>query len=735
MGIVMSQFFKNVVILLLFTLVGCKATAQKFTTHAVKKGETLESISKQYQVTPFNIISYNKEIKQGEDIKPNTILVIPIGAKVSGIKIDTNEVKVTPIAVKEKEVGQEEPIGFTSHKFRKKETLYGISQRYHITENDIKKYNPELYSSLLKKGMKLKIPKYKRVRPDENAINEDDFETYTVAPKETRWSIAHKYGITIDSMLVLNPELSKTTNYLAEGYKLKMPKIAGSTIENQETQLYISYTVPAKMNFYRLEKEFNVKSDEIVRLNPEIAERGGLKEGMVIRIPEIKADPGEVNTDNYIFYEVKPKQTEFSLTRKLGISYQDLLALNPDLSQGLKAGMVLKLPKDQAGDFEVRNALVLDKINLLDSINPMNRPKLIFMFPFRLDRLDFTDKESVVKNIETKNYLKYSLGLYSGALIALDSIAKLGISVDVKTFDNQLDQLTTKLILMRENLSEVNAIVGPLDLPSLKEVAVQAAQYQVPVIAPIPSQSELSLNNVYFSYTSEAVLRERMLKYIEEKITDQNIIIIADEKSKVTKDSIVQRFPKARILEIREEERNIGINRDKLAIMLSEEFENWVFVETDNFKLISSIVSILNSFEDSFIDPLTSKEKIKVRMFTTDRNKAFDNDIISSTHLSNLNFTYPSVYREVGNSAFVDAYRKRFGDDPDRYAVRGFDLTYDLLLKLAYKNNLMEVSKIIGETEYTGNKFFYEKDLTSGFFNQSSYIMAMEDLRVVEVKD
>ena len=75
MGIVMSQFFKNVVILLLFTLVGCKATAQKFTTHAVKKGETLESISKQYQVTPFNIISYNKEIKQGEDIKPNTILV------------------------------------------------------------------------------------------------------------------------------------------------------------------------------------------------------------------------------------------------------------------------------------------------------------------------------------------------------------------------------------------------------------------------------------------------------------------------------------------------------------------------------------------------------------------------------------------------------------------------------------------------------------------------------------
>ncbi|WP_148232124.1 LysM peptidoglycan-binding domain-containing protein [Maribacter sp. HTCC2170] len=729
----MNQFLKNIVVLLVFTLIGCKATAQKFTTHAVKKGETLESIAKHYKVTPYNILTYNKEIKQGDDVTPNTILVIPVGAKVSEIKVDKDKVETVRVANEKPE--QEEPIGFTTHKVRKRETLFGISQRYHITEDDIKKYNTELYSSLLKKGMRLKIPKYKRVRPDENAINEDDFEIYKVAPKETRWSIAHKYGITIDSMLVLNPDLSKTTDYLAEGQELRMPKPLGSSLENQETQLYISYTVPAKMNFYRLEKEFNVKSDEIVRLNPEIAERGGLKEGMVIRIPEMKADPGEVNTDNFIFYEVKPKQTEFSLTRKLGISYVDLLKLNPDLRDGLKAGMVLKLPVDQTGDFEVRNSLVLDKLNLLDSINPMNRPKLVFMFPFRLNRLDLNDKESVKETIENKNYLKYSLGLYSGALMAVDSIAKLGVSVDVKTYDNQLDQTKTKEILMRESLTDVSAIVGPLDLPSLKEVAIQASQYQVPVIAPIPAKSDLSLSNVYFSYSSDEVLRERMLKYVEEKITEENIIIIADEKSKSGKEFILSRFPDAKVLNVTEEEKNIGINREKLATLLSEEFENWVFVETDNFKLISSVVSILNSFEDALLDPETSKVKVQVRMFTTNKNKSFDNDIISSTHLSNLRFTYPSVYREASNSAFVEAYQKRFGDIPDRYAVRGFDLTYDLLLKLAYKNNLMEVSKIIGETEYTGNKFSYEKDMTSGYFNQASYIMAIDDLRVVELKD
>lgn len=80
-------------------------------------------------------------------------------------------------------------------------------------------------------------------------------------------------------------------------------------------------------------------------------------------------------------------------------------------------------------------------------------------------------------------------------------------------------------------------------------------------------------------------------------------------------------------------------------------------------------------------------------------------------------------------------YRKRFGADPDAYAVRGFDITMDLLLKLAYKNDLVTASKLIGETEYTGNKFNFTKDRTSGYFNMASYILGFENMRITELKD
>jgi hypothetical protein len=221
-----------------------------------------------------------------------------------------------------------------------------------------------------------------------------------------------------------------------------------------------------------------------------------------------------------------------------------------------------------------------------------------------------------------------------------------------------------------------------------------------------------------------------MLDYVEANHTDETILIIADEENKKEKEAILNRFPSAKVVVVKEEEKNIGINRDKLQTLLSDKVPNWVFVESDNYKLISSVVSILNSFNHTAFEPLVGKDKVSVRMFTTDMNSAFENDVISNTHLSNLNFTYPSVNRNVANNSFVDRYRKRFGDEPDRYAVRGFDLMYDLLLKLAYKNDLIDVSRFIGETEYNGNKFNYERKGVSGYYNQSSYIMMMEDLRI-----
>lgn len=697
--------------LVVFLMATVDVLAQNRTTHVVKEGETLQSISRQYRVTPYTILQSNSEIKTANDVKVNTILIIPLDGSVVKQEEKT----------KQEEVQEEDkPIGFSRHRVRKRETLFGITQKYEITEEQLKRHNRQLYAEPLKKGMVLQIPKYpERTEEDEREL---DFETYTVLPKETRWSIAHKYGITIDSMLVLNPDLEKNSNYLAVGQELKLPRPKGDSLE-QEIDLYTSFTVPPKQTLYSLGREYGIPSDSIVKLNPEIMERGGLKEGMVLRLPKKRDTTGEVNTENFIFYEVKPKQNIFRLTQNLKVSSQELYRLNPDLENGLKAGMVLKLPKANAENLEVKNALILDKINLIDSINVENNPNLVFMLPFRLDRINMNDRKKTSTQIKTRRDLSLSLGFYSGAMVALDSIKKMGLSVNVKTFDTELNQAKVKEILFRESLIGVNAIIGPISGTALDEVAVQAATNNIPVIAPVASERPLSHGNVFYTVPTETVLRDKMLAYMQKIHTDQNVVIIADSTHQVAHDSILSKFPSAQIAKIID---NKSLHLDEFLIQLSEDKENWVFVETDQANMVSSVSSILNS---------AITEEISVRMFTTNYSSAFENDAVQVTHLSKLRFAYPSFYRESGNDTFTRAYRKRYkGLKPDRYAVRGFDVTFDILLKLAHKNNLFETSKIIGLTEYTGNSFDYFNDWSSGYYNKAAYLMEYDNLRIKEIK-
>jgi LysM repeat protein len=699
---------------------------QRYATHSVKEGETIYSIAKQYRVTPYSILQENPEIKRAEEVKPNTILIIPVDGNYQGetiTKVPTKEIEIT-------EPKQKEPIGYTRHRVRKRETLFSLTQKYGVTEEQIKRYNKALYSEPLKKGMVLQIPEYPEMTEEEE--RELDFEVYVVQPKETRWSIAHKYGISVDSLSVLNPDLSKNTSYLAVGQELKLPRPKGDSLKEQEVAIFESFTVPQSMGLFRISQNYGISVDSVMKLNPEIKEIGGLKEGMVLRLPKPKPKRELVNTENYVFYEVKPKQNIFRLTQNLKISRDSLYLLNPQLENGLKAGMVLKLPKEKTEVLDVKNALVLDKFNLIDSLKTENKPNVLVMLPFRLDRINFQNSEKTQNQVASRKDITYAMGLYTGALVALDSVKRMGLSVNLKVLDTELSLEKVKLQLSQQPLFGVDAIFGPVGPDLLGEVAVQANKKDIPVIAPFASKSDLSLSNVFFTNPDDEVLRERILDHIEKMRDDQAIIVIADEKHEEAKDSILARFPMARVAKM---SKDGSLHLVDFQTMLSEQQENWVFVETDQPNLAASVTSILNASNAEVVDESVGEtKKIVVKMFTTNYNSAFEGESVSKPHLSNLDFTFPSVYRMVENNGFTKAYLKKFGHEPDRYAVRGFDLMFDLLLKLGYKKNLFESAQLIGETEYSGNRFNYFNDWSSGFFNKATYLMHYDDLRIKQLE-
>ena len=99
---------------------------------------------------------------------------------------------------------------------------------------------------------------------------------------------------------------------------------------------YYEYPVQKSEGFYSISKRFGVTEEEIKAVNPGTEK--GLTFNSVILIP--------LKERNYIVHKVDKKETLYSLSKKYDVTYDDLYALNPKLKEeGLKYGTDIKIPE------------------------------------------------------------------------------------------------------------------------------------------------------------------------------------------------------------------------------------------------------------------------------------------------------------------------------------------------------------------------------------------------------
>lgn len=631
--------------LLIFIVVFCcslSVMAQDYKTHKVQKGETIEQIAKQYLVTPFDIFALNPDANKG--LKPNMVLIIP-----------SSRVKNDPIGEETKEL-----IGYKTHKVRRKETLFSISQKYSVEVEDIKKANTSLYSKNLRKGDKIKIPRFKTVVSKVSLNN--TIKKYTVLPKEGKWRVAYKFGITVPELEALNPNMNEV---LQPGDELNVPNISN----NEEKPV---------------EEDFN-------------------------------------------YYTVLKSEGYMALNRKLGVTQDQLEALNPELKEGgLKLGMVLKVP----GHIETTNVVRdVANTNLTANLKNLSAKRLALMLPFSLNKVDVDSVQEAKKMIRANGLLSVSLDFHSGVLMALDSAKALGISTNLKVIDTRNQIAEVSKILEANDFSEYDAVIGPLMPTNLDRVASQLKSDQVPVVSPLTMPKNLYAN-VFQTIPADELLEQAMINYIKKDSFPRHMVIISDSKHKAISDKLKGEFPSATQIQSRKDKKG----KEAYFIYqvdLENVFKtgtNIVFLETDNEGFASNVISMINGL---------NIDDTKIVLMTTKMNKAFEGKEISNYHLSNLEFHYPSPNKTIAvesRNSFVKKYMNTYNVSPNKYAVRGFDLTLDLLLRLASEEDLYQASSSDIETEYVENKFRYSKKMFGGYYNEAVYIVKYDNLTIIEAK-
>ncbi len=558
---------------------------------------------------------------------------------------------------------RQNPESFLNHKVKKNESLESLTKKYELTENEIIFYNPLIQKIGLKKRMILKIPIYNNQNLVTKSVDSNEYKIHEVRSKETKWRLAY---------------------------------------ENQTTIKVID------------------------SLNPEII--NGLKIGQKIRLPISKVKLKVPEKDSaYNYYKVLPKEGYYRIEKKLGVNQFVLDSLNPNIKNtGIKEGMILKVPLKNSGEMIVKNDLLIDRINLIDSMSKTSKVKLALFLPFKANDIILDSLEQTKSLLIDRNLHTISLDFLRGTKFAIQTASNNGISVDLTVFDTQNDILIINDLLKSNDLSKFNVIVGPLITSNFDFLTSNRGLINIPKISPLSINDVYLRKNVYQSIPRKDFLRNKMIKYLEKKLdSTQNILLVADSINRKIEDELKKKFPYSLILRPEKEDYLLPELVDSLLI---DSVPNKVILESESFPLIASVISQMNAQNNS---------NRNVQLYTTYRGNAYETENISNKVMGGINFTYPTFYKKLPPENLTDFqgdYIDLYGKLPNKESTRAYDLILDVILRIAFREKLKK-SIDIGETQYIENRFFYDKTENESYTNRAFYILQHSGYDIMEIKD
>lgn len=225
------------------------AQQEKTFKHLIQKDETLKTIAQKYNVAVSDIVKLNQGAEQG--IQPNTILVIPNANSISYMfkKNDVASVK------------------YTKHQVSAKETLYSIAKEHHISVEELKNANPSLATTALREGLELQIPE--QGAPYQNKVVFDG-KFHEVQSQETLFSIARMYNVSVKDLDEINVDLLKNGLQIGQKIEIpnKKKTINGQArIITRETFFHV---VQPKETKFSIAKKYGITIEQLEKQNPEI---------------------------------------------------------------------------------------------------------------------------------------------------------------------------------------------------------------------------------------------------------------------------------------------------------------------------------------------------------------------------------------------------------------------------------------------------------------------------------
>lgn len=545
---------------------------------------------------------------------------------------------------------------------------------------------------------------------------------HTITRGQSLYSIASMYGISTADIIQLNPG---SDSLIKAGASLKIPQAA--TQANAPS----FHTIGAGDTLYKLTKRYNLSAAKICEANPGLS-ADNFRIGQVIVLP---AQPDSVvvspvpqeqvaTTQKSKFkdmHKVERKETIYSISRLYGLSESELIAANPELkSEKLKRGSFLAIPFPASVQVVVPTVTERAPSNeelfrtSQKQIETIGTIKAAVLLPFMLNG---GNREEQTRMVE----------YYEGFLLAVDSLKRSGVSMDLYTYDSGNTAASMKAVLAKSELKEMDVIFGPAHSDQVKEASQFAQSHGIRLVVPFSSKGNEVFSNpaIFQVNTPQSYLYSEVYDHFVRQFGSAQVIFLdAETGDKEKLDFIAGLKEELQSKQIPFKElKGEQIQPELLQEQMSHVLDN-VFIPT------SGQNSVLNKILPQLIVTSRENPEKRIKLFGYPEWQTYTNDHLASFYELDTYF-YTSFYTNTlfpeaiqFSQAFRRMYSKGMANTFPKYGMLGFDTGYYFLKGLAkYGGNIEnKLDNIVATPIQTGFKFERVNNW-GGFINRKVFFV------------
>lgn len=532
--------------------------------------------------------------------------------------------------------------------------------------------------------------------------NGKEYYVHVVKEGNTLYGIKRTYNVEINELVQHNPGLNQN---LSVGQTIYIP--TGKTELQAKQEKAKDHVVAKGETLYGLSKKYKCSQQELIDLNPGIEK--GLSIGQVLKIPVKnseesvvqnvpvdtvqKVEPPKVNitwNDSIVEHKVLKHESLYAISKRYMVPINEIKKFNNLRSNKIKVGSIVKIPLKKIETYEIveKQTPVIKDEPVDSTLHFVYAQKEIYnvvvVMPFCLDKnQSVMSKNQLIGKDDLYDYTRLSLDLYMGVDLALDSLRRKGLSVNLKVVDTKKDTAIVSRFISSDKFKNADLIFGPM-LPANIKLLSSAIKSnpQTRLVLPFNSEPKYLANNpqVFNPISSNATLVENLAEYLV-RVHGKHKIILLDSGLENDK-KLMERFktryseysidyPGTRSLSVAKLGSSSG--RD-FAVNIDRKDTNIVVSLSSARVFASKVMTTLNKvknksggYDDAYLKVfgMPAWEKYKE---------------IKIPYKIKLNFNYPSSYylNQDGErfKNLTRSYRLKYKTDPNRNAVHSFDVAY-----------------------------------------------------------